>query len=474
MTDFTAVDGRLDEWITGHENEIVAAVQALVRIPSVDGPPTPDAPFGAETRRALENVLAVSERYGFRTKMLDGYAAHMDFGEGDELIGVLSHVDVVPAGSDWQHEPFGAQIEDGQIFGRGTIDDKGPTIAALYALIAVKETGAPVRRRMRQIIGANEESGFLCMAHYFNVAREEMPTMGFTPDGRFPCIYAEKGIAGPTLTAPAPRQDGPVRLAKLTAGERSNMVPDRAEARLTGDRDSLAMVRKRLAGADQVGCAEEGTGLVVRATGISAHASTPDEGTNAIKLLTDALLHCSELAAVHPLLKALNLWAADTTGEHLGIAGSEEITGALTSNLGVATFDGDEFAAKFSIRYPVTWTEDDVRSRIEQAAAGLGFQLSAWTHQGPLHVPSDSALITALLEVYRAETGDMQAPMTMGGGTYARVLKNGVAFGPDFPGSPPMAHQADEHWAIADLIKATRIYAKALARLADPSATPAG
>jgi succinyl-diaminopimelate desuccinylase len=466
MADYTEIDRKLEEWLDAHRDEMLDATAKLINIPSVNSEPSEGAPFGAETRAALENVLAIAERYGLKTKMLDGYAAHAEFGTGQDLIGVLSHVDVVPAGSDWIHDPFGGEIEDGKIFGRGAIDDKGPTIAALYALIAVKETGAPVVKRFRHIFGADEESGFRCMDYYFGEAKQEMPTMGFTPDGRFPVIYAEKGIAKPTLAAPMPAPGESARIVGLVAGQRSNMVPDRAEAKLWVAPHALPSVLKALEAHPEVTCAAEGDEVAVYAIGVSAHASTPYEGVNAVKLITGALLDVAELSYARDILKALYGWAADNSGETLGIAGSEEITGALTSNLGVLEADASLVSATFSIRHPVTWTEAELRGRVERGAAAAGFALAAWVnYSAPLHVPLDSPLISTLLSVYRWETRDMTPPQTMGGGTYARVLKHGVAFGPNFPGFPENAHQAEEYWTVTDLFAAARIYAKALARL---------
>jgi succinyl-diaminopimelate desuccinylase len=460
------IDSQLDRWIDSHTDEIVSAVQKLIAIPSVKGEPVHGAPYGKETREALDNVLDIAKRYGFGTKMLDGYAAHADFGAGEELIGVLSHVDVVPAGSDWKHNPWGAEIEDGKIYGRGAIDDKGPTIAGLYALIAIKELGVPVKRRLRHILGADEESGFGCMHHYFDVAKKEMPTAGFTPDGRFPAIYAEKGIATPTLTSPVPSQTGDIKLISMAAGQRSNMVPDRAQAQISGESGALKSIASKIDDTACLTASVDGNILKVEAVGVGAHASLPHEGINAVGLLCDALLKIDELNGYFVLLRALHSFAADNTGACLGIAGRDEPSGELTSNLGVLETKKGALYASFSIRYPVTWLEADVKSRIESSANKIGFTLSEWHHSNPLHVPKDSPFLTTLLSVYRSETGDIQEPQSMGGGTYARVLKNGVAFGPNFPGFPDNAHQADEYWTVADLIKATKIYAKALVRLA--------
>lgn len=465
MPDFDSIDRHLSAWIDSHEAEIVEAASGLIQIPSVKADPAPGAPFGAQTRRALDYVLAIAERYGMKTKMLDGYAAHAETGAGDELIGVLSHVDVVPAGNDWKHEPFGGVVEDGKIWGRGAIDDKGPTIAGLYAILAVKELGLPLTKRIRDIVGADEESGFGCMAHYFQ--HEEMPEIGFTPDGNFPAIFAEKGIATPTLTRTY-HTDAPIQLDKFVGGHRSNMVPDRASAKLMGDVALWPTLIARLGAL--VGISTEiepdGAHVWVHAQGLSAHGSTPDQGVNAVALLCDALLYVDHLKQHEPVLDVIRTWAKDTTGASLGIAGADEVSGPLTSNLGVINWEDDRFTLVFSVRYPVTWSGEEVKGKLQEAAERGGFKLADWKDSKPLYVPKDDPLIETLVSVYRAETGDERPPESIGGGTYARVLKKGVAFGPGFPGFPEIAHQADEHWPVDHLIRATKIYAKALARLA--------
>ena len=465
MPDFSEIDRKLDSWIESHQLEIVESAAGLIRIPSVKGEPAPGAPFGAETRRALDYVLAVAGRYGMATKMLDGYAAHAEIGAGPGLVGVLGHVDVVPAGNDWKHEPFGGQVEDGILWGRGAIDDKGPTIAGLYAMIAVKECSLPLARRIRLIAGADEESGFGCMKHYF--AHEEMPEVGFTPDGNFPAIFAEKGIASPTLTRKY-QADAEIQIDRFFGGHRSNMVPDRAEARLSSYNASWPSIIARLGALVGISTELESDGrhLWVRAQGVSAHGSTPDKGVNAVALLCDALLYIDHLKQHEPVLAVIRDWAKDTTGAALGIAGEDSVSGPLTSNLGVVSWENQTFTLTFSVRYPVTWNGNDVRERLSAAAVAAGFALASWQDSPPLYVPENDPFLETLLAVYRAETGDLSAPQTTGGGTYARVLKKGVAFGASFPGFPDVCHQADENWPVDHLIRATRIYAKALARLA--------
>ncbi len=466
MSHFDDLNERLDSWIDGQRDEIIKSVQELIKIPSVLGEPAPGAPFGVETRKALDFFTSLALCHDIPATHFDGYAAHIEIGSGEKLIGVLSHVDVVPEGNDWKHDPFGGEIEDGKIFGRGAIDDKGPTIAAFYAILALKETGAPLSKRIRAIVGADEESGFRCMAYYFNHA--EMPEFGFTPDGSFPAIYAEKGIASPVLTAKLePLGDEAIKLLSMKAGTRSNMVPDRAEAILQFDPLPIVPLQQSLEQFQGIETEVDIDRLIVRARGVGAHASTPLEGTNAAFLLTKALLSISNLTgSSRNIVEAVNAWSGDTTGAELGIAGSDGITTPLTSSLGVISTQEESISLTFSVRYPVTWKGEDISDRIKNSAGEYGFQLSSFSDSKPLFVPQNDPNLAILLDVYRSETGDLGEPKTMGGGTYARVLAKGVAFGADFPGFPLIAHQADEFWYIEDLIKATKIYAKSLARLA--------
>ena len=471
--DNTDTDKQLSEWIDAHRGEIVETTQALLRIPSVEGEAAPGAPFGPETRQALDNALATAEALGLTTKSLDGYAAHAEWTAPDAradapIVGVLAHVDVVPPGTGWSHPPFGAEIADGKIYARGAMDDKGPAMAGLWAIAALKACAVPLTHRVRLILGANEESGFECVKYYF--AHEEMPATGFTPDAMFPLAYAEKGIANAVLTRSALPEGKRIHLISLVGGERPNMVPDTAEAFLEGElpRASAAARLNSIVGitTEEVGGDNR---LRVVAKGVSAHGSTPDSGVNAVAVLCDALLMLDHQEDQVAVIEQIQRWASDTKGEKLGIAGTDEIAGPLTCSLGVAELAEGRAALTFNIRYPVTWDSETLRECLTKGIDGTGWTLSELTDQPPLYVPQDDPLITTLLEVYRAETGDMTPPKTMGGGTYARAMTKGVAFGANFPdqdmsdGGP---HEKDECWPIDHLIKATKIYAKALARLA--------
>ena len=287
--------------------------------------------------------------------------------EDAEIVGVLAHVDVVPEGDGWTHPPFGAEIADGKIYARGAIDDKGPAMAGLFGLLAVKETGVPLAKRLRLILGADEESGFGCVKHYF--AHEEMPATGFTPDGMFPLVYAEKGIANVILTRPAPPEGERVHLLELNGGRRANMVPDSAEAILKQDNAPWAAMRARLEGVVGIKTEQmDDDRLRVTAKGVSAHGSTPDEGVNAVVLLCDALLLLDHTEDQVQMIEHICRWGQDTTGGALGIAGADDVAGPLTCNLGVAALDDDQLTLTFNVRYPVTWDVETLRAKLEPIA----------------------------------------------------------------------------------------------------------
>ncbi|HZP84729.1 MAG TPA: dipeptidase PepV [Chthonomonadaceae bacterium] len=460
---------KLHAWIDSHQDEIVAALQDVLRIPSVQAEPAPNAPFGKPAREALDYTLALCERLGFRTKDVDGYAGHAEFGEGAEMVAALGHLDVVPEGDRWTKPPYGAVIEDGYIYARGSSDDKGPTYAALFAAKALMDSGLPLKRRVRLVFGCNEESGFGCVHHYWEVAQEERPVYAFTPDASFPLIYAEKGIANLVLEKELPKGDAPLRIRRAGGGRRPNMVPDSAEALLVGTPEALlGAVAALQKGWDQnVSFEVTEEGVIVRAVGKSAHGSHPTAGDNAVARLARALATLD--------LPEKGVWldfvaeTVDPTGAALGIAHTDDVAGPLTSNLGILeTTDNGRVRLTYNIRYPVTWNVEALLEANRPVLEKSGWTLAEHHDQPPLYVPLDKEPVATLLRVYQQETGDIESkPGTMGGGTYARATPNAVAYGAGFPGAHDgPAHEPDERIAISTVLNAAKIYAHALYELA--------
>ncbi|MFD2370727.1 dipeptidase PepV [Brevibacillus sp. GCM10020057] len=465
------------------QEELIAATQAFLRIKSVLDPASAreGAPFGEGIRAALDFALDVCAKAGMTVKDVRGYAAHAEFGQGQELIGILSHVDVVPEGDGWSTPPFAAEIVDGKLVARGAIDDKGPTMAAIFAAKIVQELGLPLSRRVRFIFGTDEESSWQCVNTYF--ASEEMPTMGFTPDADFPLIYAEKGLtdltlrqtleAYRTLAKPSAGAAGQLQLRSLQSGLRMNMVPDKAEAVLalhgSSAQEIAASYRQYLADNQLIGSAEEQEGQVVlRMEGVSVHGMDPGKGVNAGTELIHFLrtLPLDDRAMSYVRFADQYLYCQHY-GQSLGIACDDEEMGPLTLNTGVLEYQAEgEAVFRLNIRYPHSVSFEQWSAVLAARAAEEAFALEVVEHLPPHRVDPNHPLVTTLQRVYTEQTGEEANIIAIGGATYGRSLDVGVAFGPLFPGRPDSAHQRDEYIYIEDLIKATAIYAQAIYELA--------
>lgn len=459
----------LRDWIEAHLDELVQDTRDSIRIASTKAPAAgPGAPFGTAIRDVLVHALGRAEAHGLSVANLDGYAGHAEFGTGAEMVAALGHLDVVPAGSGWVRGAFAAELEDGVIYGRGALDDKGPIWAALYGAIAVKACGIPLARRVRIILGCDEESGFGCMAHYFGVAAQERPVLGFTPDADFPLVYAEKGIS--TFVLQFDRTavgDGP-RVASMSAGLRANMVPSEGIATVSGTPEALAAAEARLARYwdANVACTAEGGSLTVRSTGRSAHGSTPTEGDNAAVRLARALREICPGDA--PWLSWM-ITTGDPAGSGLAIEGRDAVVGPLTCNLGVASVSDEHVRLTYNVRCPVEWNAEDLFGRLERGLEDCDWSIAERSFSAPLYVPLDKEPVNTLLRVYRELTGDVESrPLTMGGGTYARATPGIVAYGAYFPGSSDgPVHEPEECISVRTLADAAVVYAVALAELAN-------
>ncbi|MDN4526556.1 dipeptidase PepV [Fictibacillus fluitans] len=444
--------------------------QGLLQIRSVldEGKGTKNAPFGPEIAAALDYMLKLGEDGGMTVKNVDGFAGHIEMGEGKELIGVLGHLDVVPEGDGWSVDPYGGEIKDGKIFARGAIDDKGPTMAAWYGMKIVKELNLPLSKRVRLILGTDEESQWRCVEHYFK--QEEMPSAGFAPDADFPIIHAEKGMMNVTMQQKKRNKEEEPNavLQSFKSGLRLNMVPDRAEAELKlrekwNERFQDFLSENHLTGEIE----EEGDVHHFYLTGKSAHGSTPDFGVNAGVMLASFLsqlpLDGQGLSFVH----FINEHLKESTGEKLGIKAEDEVSGALTVNPGVFSYTSEcGGSIGLNIRYPVKHSGDAVQMTLGTLAEREGFTIEVTKHTTPHFVDEQHIVVQTLKKVYEDQTGRTGKPIAIGGGTYARSLEAGVAFGALFPGREDVAHQKDEYMFLEDLFSAAAIYAEAIYELA--------
>lgn len=447
----------------------------LLSIPSILDESTAgaNAPFGQSIAEALEYMLDLGKRDGFHTQNFDGYAGHIEMGEGEEYIGILTHVDVVPTGEGWTSPPFSPEIRDGKLYARGAMDDKGPMMAAYFAMKIVKDLGLPLSKRVRLIIGTDEETKWRCMRHYFQF--EKMPAMGFSPDADFPMIIGEKGMLTfkleGSLNSPEAYEDRWV-LEEFRSGERINLVPDLAVVKLKGEADVFQLKEEfqsflfehRLKGFAE----ETDDDVTLHLQGVAHHAFEPHRGLNAALAMARFLstVRLDEQGARY--IQLINNYFVDSFfGEKLGIQQRDDKLGELTLNTGIFRYRaGDCQTIYVNIRHPLSTDVEQLIQQVEEKVTPYRVRIADIEHLPAHYIHEHHPLISILSTVYEQQTGEPAQLLTTGGGTYARMLEVGVAFGPVFPGKVETAHQRDEYIEVEDLLKATAIYTQAIYELA--------
>lgn len=413
-------------------DELVCQLQKVISFNTEKGKAAKNAPFGKNVKECLNYTLSLAKSMGLATYDCDGYAGHADFiGTGKEVLGILGHLDVVPAkAEEWLYPPYAGEIHDGKLYGRGTMDDKGPMIACLFAVKALKDAGFVPSKTVRLIFGCDEESGMQCVEHYFT--KVAYPDVSFSPDGDFPVINREKGIYQFDVVCGKLPEN-----VTVTAGERANVVP------------SL--------------CSSTVEGCTYTTLGKSAHGSTPDEGVNATHEMLKMLV---QRFPENQTLRFLAEKVVDTSGKAWGVALHDEESGNLTCNLGVLrTADDGTLTATVDIRFPVTYRCDDVYNLLRSNTPEQ-FEIRPAHISEPLFVPSDSKLVTTLMSVYNGVMGTNLQPIAIGGGTYSRCLPNCVAYGPLFPGEEQTIHMPNECIDLNNLRKMAELYLEAIYELA--------
>ncbi|KGX91248.1 dipeptidase PepV [Pontibacillus marinus] len=437
---------------------------------------SPGRPMGDKIGEAFDWMLNLAEQNGFETDQLDGYAGWADLGEGDEPIVALGHLDVVPASGEWSHPPFEPVIKEGKLYARGAIDDKGPTLAAFYAMKIIKELELPLQHKLRLIFGTDEESGMRGMKKY--VEEKGQPSYGFSPDAIFPIIYAEKGQINPTLTKSIPSTDGgDCTLKTFHGGERINMVPDECVATVEFH-DPLKIEeaiqefedfchKENLSGYTK----HKEIGIEFHLNGTSVHGMEPYNGVNAALQLAHFLSRYTfDEQGSQFILFVHDRMYQDFYGKRLDIDVEHEEMGPLTVNAGVFRYElGGKAEIHLNIRCPINTDYDHTIDMVERAGKTYDFAISEIRQKEPHYVDRNHPTIQVMKQAYEEETGEEATLLTTGGATYARFLKNGVAFGALFPGKTMTAHQIDEYIDIDDLLKATAIYARALYELGNLS-----
>lgn len=460
----------IEQYIEDHKEEMIQDIFSLCRIDSQKMPYEEGMPYGKGPAMALLEALSIAEGYGFAISNYSNYVGTADMNDKEKQLDILAHLDVVPAGEGWSvTEPFEPILKDGKLYGRGTADDKGPAVAALYGMRAVKELGIPLSKNVRLILGTDEECGSTDLDHYYGIEKEA--PMSFSPDASFPVTNVEKGGLAGHFTGRFEPSDKLPRLVSLEAGIKVNVVPGKAYATVEGlERSVMDEVANQVEHKTGVHFDLETTEHVTKITavGTGSHAAHPEDGNNALtgllRYLTELpLAPCEQVTAIHKLLELIP--HGDVHGAGLGIAMEDEISGKLTLALSLLKVTRDDLDGTFDSRCPICSNEENVLKVVKAKMSSIGLTLENESMKKPHHVDGNSHFVKTLLKAYEDYTGRKGACQSMGGGTYVHNLKNGVAFGAAMPETETRMHGADEFAVLEELVVSAKIFAQVIVDL---------
>ena len=474
------------KYVLENRQDIVNSVCDLITFPSVsEESNNPNYPFGKACNDSLKYFLNLADSLGFRTKNIDGYCGFAEFGQGEELIGIVGHLDVVPAKEeDWTYSPFVPTIANNCIYGRGAIDDKGPVIASLYAMKAVmdyiKENNISLNKRIRLIVGLNEEKDWKCIEYYKK--HEEIPSIGFSPDSDFPCIYAEKSVVSILLSEKISdinlisknifsSKESPISIEDIDYMNNAiNVVPKFCSIILNIKDNKL--MPNFISSAKQIIDKYnyeidlykiDNHLLKLTSHGTSSHSAHPELGVNAISKLIVVL---NELFIEYNTSFSLfndfcKFIGDDYLGTNLGLNINDE-SGALTLNTSQLFIKDTKVNIGINLRIPVHTPPEDIIDKFKNT---FKCHVSTLRIQPALYVEKENELVQTLCSIFNETCDSNFKPRTIGGATYARAFNNFVCYGMNFPNDKDMCHQADEFIEINKLLLATNIYAKAIYKL---------
>ena len=462
----------LYKYIDASKKYIIKQASKLIQIPSILSESTDKSkPFGEEINNALEYTLNLAKQLGFKTKNIDGYCGYIEFGEGDELVGIIGHLDVVPVSDGWTYPPFSGTITSDKLYGRGAVDDKGPVIASIFAMKAVMEN-CVINKRVRLILGLSEETSWDCMKYY--KAHEELPTVSFSPDGDFPCIYAEKGFYSLFLKEDY-SANSDITISNIICDNVLITVPDKCTIELkikNIDIDKLISELNNSIKKNNYNINVEKTDnstIKLISSGISSHGAHPEKGKNAIAYV---LLLLKEVFDIYNIaLPILDFYSkyigTDYTGKNLDICFEDE-SGILTLNVGKLDLIDNKISIGINIRFPINTSTQDISYKINNIlnTEFNSISLEDFDKKNSLYVPKDNFLVNTLTNIYNEISGSKDTPIAIGGTTFAKAFDNCVAFGPTLPTEEFAGHKIDEFISLDNLIMSSKIYAKAIYELA--------
>lgn len=464
---------QIEKYIEDHKVEMIEDIKKLMCINSERGEALEGKPYGEGAAECLKVAKEMIASYGFDTKNYDNYVITADLNDKEKQLDILAHLDVVPAGDDWTvTKPYEPLVVDGRIYGRGSSDDKGPAVAALYAMRAVKELDLPVNKNVRLILGSDEECGSSDIEHYYNIEKEA--PMTFSPDAEFPVINIEKGGLQSGFEVQFKECEKLPRILKIKGGDKINVVPGKAYALVEGlNRNVIEEIAKEVSAVTKVvydvEVEDENKKIVkINSKGVPCHASTPELGNNAITGLLQLLVKLPiEDSVGFEKVKSINSLFDhnDYDGISLGVNMEDELSGKLTICLSIIDFDLTKFTGSFDCRAPLCATNENLRDVIKEKMDKANIKLNDNDVYEGHHVDGESDFVKTLLSCYETYSGRAGKAIAIGGGTYVHHLNNGVAFGCADLDLDNHMHGADEFAEIDALVMSAKIFAEAIVRL---------
>lgn len=461
---------QIEEYFEKNKEQILNDICDQIRIKSDRGEAKENMPYGEGPAKALEAALKLAESMGFKTKNYDNYVGTVDFSDKEKGLDILAHLDVVPAGDEWTvTQPYEPVIKDGKIYGRGSSDDKGPAIVALHALKAVKDMNIPLSKNVRLILGTDEECGSSDIEHYYAVEKEA--PMTFSPDAEFPLINIEKGRLAAEFTSEYTEDKALPRVIRVNGGVKANVVPDKASAEVEGfTLDVVSDLCKKAEEKTGVrfSVTEDGSVITINAKGKGAHASTPENGDNAITAIIELLtsMPCAKSEGFERLCAVNKLFPHnDHIGAGCGVNMSDELSGSLSMAFTIFEYNTTSLKGTFDSRSPICANDENLTEALRKNMADVKIVLGTEESDklNPAHhVSSDSDLVRTLLKCYEDYSGQKGECLAIGGGTYVHHLENGVAFGCSMPGTDNNMHGNDEFAVIDELMLSGKIFTQAI------------
>ncbi len=436
---------KLYDYIDTQQEQMLNSLDKIISIPSVKGEALESMPYGLNCAKVLNEFLSMAESMGFKTTNFQNYVGTIKFDDTTEKLGILCHLDVVPViEKNWNYPPFRATLVDGKVFGRGAIDDKGPAIAVLYAMKSIKDLGIKLSSNVRFVVGTDEENGSSDLEYYATC--ESMPPNVFTPDGSYPCINIEKGMIRTSFSS---EYLGDF-IKDIQGGTVINGVPA----------ECYAIVSKEVPSADNITVEKLQDGYKVKYTGLSAHASTPHLGVNAITGLIEYLSKFDNSLAIQGLAKMFP--HGDCNGNALNIFAEDSLSGDVTSVLSIISMHNGRLLCKQDIRFPICTSKEHIIDTLASAMKEYSYSFEVTMAENPHHTDENSEFIKSLLNIYQEETGNTPYCQAIGGGTYVHNIDGGVAFGAEFPNEDNNMHGDDESVKLDSLMLNCKMFARAI------------